>query len=60
MRNIKCECTKNDEREKRSKKISTYLMPGLMSPRIASLRLAVRYGSYMMASRRDLDVFRYF
>jgi hypothetical protein len=44
----------------RSKKMATYLMPGLLSPRIASFRLAVRYGSCMMASRRDVDVFRYF
>jgi hypothetical protein len=43
----------------RSKKMATYLMPGLLSPRIASFRLAVRYGSCMMASRRDLDVFHF-
>jgi hypothetical protein len=44
----------------RNKNVATYLMPGMLSPRRASFRLAVRYGSKMMASRRDLDVFRKF
>jgi hypothetical protein len=44
----------------RNKNVATYLMPGLMAPRIVSFRLAVRYGSYMMASPRDLDVLSLF
>jgi hypothetical protein len=43
-----------------NKNVATYLMPGMLPPRIASFRLAVRYCSYMMVSRRDVDVFQYF